>query len=214
MSIKKSAVACCMLLATASSFAQSLENKIYFGAEIGSSKVDNATGELTSSLVSVLGGSATATQDASMRAFKFLAGYQVNENIDLEGAYISTSSINLNFSGVSSGNVAYSGSQSVKYSGFQYSANLRPNVSTGLNNLYAIVGGHNLTADASLAVRAGNVSVASSASKSGSGTLLGIGYDMPIEKDTNFRFAVTKYSKVAGLDIDGTIISFGLSKKF
>lgn len=194
MNLKNFYSACALCLFSLGASAQA-----YFGADFGSTQVDNATGEVTSSLVNAVGGSASATQDSTMSAYKVLVGYTVNDNIQLEAAYFQSSSINLNFAGSSRTGVSYAGSESVKFSGLQYSANLRPSKNTGLNNVYAIVGGHNFTADESITLSAGSVSVASSASKSGFGTLYGLGFDIPMENNVNFRTSVVRYSNVAGV---------------
>jgi len=214
LNFKKSAVIALLAVASTSSFAQSASGKTYFGLELGSSKVDNATGELTSSLVSSLGGSAAATQDSSIKLFKFLAGYKYSDNIDLEAAYLKSSDVNLTFSGTTRGSVAYAGAATQSISGFEFSTNLRPDVATGWNNAFLKLGVHNFTADYSLRVTSGSASVATSSSDSGSGTLYGFGYDYPMGNGSNIRFAYTKYNKVAGGETSGSVIGLGFTKQF
>jgi hypothetical protein len=214
MKLQKAAAIALFAIAATPTFAQTTVGQKYFGLEIGSSKVDNATGELTSALVSSLGGSASATQDASLKTFKILVGYKHSDNIDLEAAYLKSSDINLTFAGTTRGGTSYAGLASQSLSGLEFSTNLRPDVSTGFNNAFLKLGVHNFTADSSLRVTSGSASVATSSSESGSGTLYGFGYDHPMGNGANIRFAYTKYNKVAGGDISGAVIGVGFTKQF
>jgi hypothetical protein len=194
--------------------AQTFQSQPYFGFEVGSTKVQDATGSTASSLVSSLGGSAVVTQDSSVQSYKLIGGYKVSENLDLELSYLKTSTLDMNFAGVSGGNVAYSGNVNVKFSGYEYSAIVRPSISSGWNNAYVKLGGHTLDADAGFRVTAGNVNVGTSASVSGTGLLVGVGYDYPVDKNTSLRFAWTRYSDVAGEDITAKFVSIGAIYKF
>ncbi len=46
------------------------------------------------------------------------------------------------------------------------------------------------------------------------GTLFGLGYDHPLDKNTNLRFAWTEYKKVAGEDINARFLSVGAIYKY
>lgn len=214
LNMKKALVASAALVMTIASQAQTFEQKPYFGFEVGSATVEDATGPATSSLVAGLGGTATATQDSTIQSYKLIGGYKYSENLDFEVGYLKTSSLDMNFSGVSRGNVAYSGGISLKLSGYEYAAILRPNVDTGWNNAYLKIGGHKLDGDLDINVRAGNVSAADSASTSGNGTLFGLGYDHPLDKKTSLRFALTEYKKIAGEDITARFVSVGAIYKY
>lgn len=214
MKLQKTAAAVLFALAASASFAQTSVGQTYFGFEFGSSKVDDATGTLTTSLVAGLGGSASATQDSSMSTFKALLGYKHSENVDLEVAYLKSSDINLTFAGSTRNSSSYAGTATQSLSGLEFSANLRPDVSTGWNNAFVKLGAHNFTADYSLKVTSGSASIATSGSDSGTGTLYGFGYDYPISSGSNVRIAYTKYSKVAGEDISGSVIAVGFTKQF
>jgi hypothetical protein len=193
--------------------ANAQQSKTYLGGEFGVSKVDNVTGDLTSNLVNAVGGAATATQDSTVSTFKFLGGFRYTENVDLELAYFQSSTTNLNFNGVARNSVAYTGNANMKFSGFEYATNLRPSITSGWNDLYFRVGGHSSKVEYGLSVT-GNSTVATSQSKSGSGTLYGIGYDQAINDTTKARYSVIKYTKVGGEDVGGTVYSIGIVKNF
>jgi hypothetical protein len=166
-------------------------------------------------LVSAVGGAATATQDSTVSTFKILAGYRYTENLDLEAAYFQSGTASLNFNGVSRGAVAYTGSSSLKFSGFEYAANVRPSVASGWNDLYFRVGGHSSKLDTNVSINANAVSASSNTSYSGTGTLYGVGYDQKINETTKVRYSAVKYSKVGGeSDSGGTVYSIGFVKDF
>lgn len=207
----------CAAIAVASgaAVAQTAVGKAYWGLEVGSSKVENETGSLTSSLVSNLGGSASATEDSNMSAFKILGGYKYSENIDFEGAYFKSSDVNLTFAGTSRNGTSYAGNAAMSVSGFEGSVNLRPSVASGFNNAYLKAGVHSLTSDTSLRLTSGSVSISNSSSQTGTGTLYGLGYDHPIGDGNSLRIQCVKYRDVAGESgSGGTVVSFGFLKQF
>ena len=213
MNFSKSILAVALLAVSSSTFA--FEAKPYFGIEVGSTKVDNASGPVAAELVTALGGTATATQNTTITATQLVGGYKATENVDVELAYVNTSKLSLNFSGVSSGSVAYAGAIGMKISGFSYSVNLRPSVSTGFNGAFLKIGGHNFDADLTTSLSAGSVAVASSSTISGSGTLFGVGYDIPLDNASDVRVSWTKYNKVAGeSDISAKFLNIGYIRRF
>jgi hypothetical protein len=206
------AIAAASLLALNASADQS---KTYIGGEFGISKVDDATGSATGGLVNAVGGAATATQDSTVSTFKILGGYRHSENVDFELGYFQSSTINLNFNGVARNSVAYTGTETMKFSGIEYATNLHPSVASGWNDLYFRIGGHSSKVETSVSVTANRVSAGSGKSYSGSGTLYGIGYDQKIDATLKVRYAAVKYAKVGGeSDAGGTVYSIGLVKDF
>lgn len=195
--------------------AQADQGKTYWGAEVGSAKLEDHTGSLTSDLVSINGGAASATQDSTISTFKVVGGYRHTENLDLELAYFQSGTANLNFNGVTRNAVAYVGHADMKFSGFEYAVNLRPNIESGLNNLYLRLGGHTSNMDVSASVSSTNGSASASKSYSGTGTLYGVGYDQKIDETSKVRYSAVKYSNVGGESTSGgTVISIGFIKDF
>lgn len=202
-------------LCATSSFAQDANpSKGYMGAEFGSVKFKDQT-SIATSLVNVVGGSATSVQDTGVSVGRFFGGLTVTENFSAELGYIYTGTANASFSGVSRTSVAYSGTASQKTTGFDYSALIRPNQSTGLNGLFLRVGGHSLSTQVDVSLATGSSSGATSATTSGSGSLIGFGYDGKINDKLDFRVAYTRYNTVAGISSnDASLLSFGLIAKF
>jgi outer membrane protein W len=190
-------------------------SKVYGGVEFGSVALDNETGNTTSALVRAYGGSASATQDASVSIGRIFGGYTFNENVALEVGYAQSSNFGLSATGRSGGGTNYSISATAKFSGLDYSAVIRPAVATGWNGLFVRVGLTNYKADTSGAAVVGGSTYSATSSESGTGNLLGFGYDADIGNGLKFRGAVTSFTKVAGdSDNKGTMYSVGLLKSF
>lgn len=208
------AIAAVSLCAT-SSFAQnSTAAKGYVGAEFGSVQFKDQT-SIAPALVSANGGSATSTQDTGVTVGRFFGGLTITENFDAELAYINTGTANATFSGVTRTAVAYSGSATVKITGFDFSALIRPSQSTGLNGLFVRVGGHSLSAQTDVSVATGTTSGAASSTTSGSGALLGFGYDGKFTDKFGYRVAYTAYNSAAGISgNDISMFSVGLIARF
>jgi hypothetical protein len=166
--------------------------KFYGGLEVGRSTVSDQTKDTTNLLVSSFGGSATATQSSSINDYRIFGGYKLNANVDFELGYLQTTNLSLNFSGVTSGSSAYSGSAKAKYSGFDYSVLLRPDVSTGMNNLFIRLGAHSLKSDTFLSITGVGGTASVSSDQSGTGTMFGVGYDINIAKKIDLRVAANR----------------------
>ena len=191
------------------------QEKFYGGLEVGRSNVSDQTGEVTSALVSQLGGSAIATQGSSINDYRIFGGYKLNENVNFELGYLQTSSLDLNFSGVARGSVAYAGSAGVKFAGFDYSVLLRPDVSTGVNGLFIRLGGHSLKSTTDVSLTVSGSSITATTNQSGTGTLFGIGYDINITKNADFRVSANRLNNIAGQsDSSATVYSVGVLTKF
>jgi len=203
------------LLAIGSANAQVATSKVYGGVEFGTASLDNETGNVTSAMVRSYGGSASATQDASVGIGRVFGGYTVNDNLSWEIGYAQSSNFGLNATGRSGGGTNYSISASAKFSGLDYSAVIRPDVSTGWNNLFARVGFTNYKADTTGSVVVSGTTYSASSNESGKGNILGLGYDSDIGNGLKFRAALTRFTKVAGdSDNSGTVYSVGLLKSF
>lgn len=180
--------------------AQTFQAGPYAGLEFGAEKVQNQTQSTANALVSAVGGSASVTQDTTMYDGRIFGGYKVIENVDLELGYTQTSTINMNYTGRSGGGVAYSGNANLNVNGVDYSVLLRPSISSGFNGLFFRVGGTYLSSNQNASLAASNgASASSSLNKSGSGYIVGLGYDYPITKDFDFRASYNYLGNVAGI---------------
>jgi hypothetical protein len=189
-------------------------NKFYVGAEYGSFQFKDQSSVATA-LVGAVGGTASSTQDTGMGVGRFFGGIAITENFGAELGYIYSGSANATFSGVSRTGVAYSGSATQKAYGLDYSAIIRPSISTGLNGMFVRVGGHSLSVESSVSIATGGASGVGSATTSGTGSLIGIGYDGAFNNKLGYRLAYTSYNGVAGASgNDVSLFSLGIIAKF
>ena len=200
------------LLGSALCSAQSFTSGFYGGFELGQARINDNSAVLQQSLVSDLGGSASVNQDTSKLNYRLLAGYKLTENVDLEAGYSQSDAFGIPFSGRSGGNVSYTGSGSVKVHGLDYGVVLRPNVSSGWNPLFLRLGGTHYTAALDVSATAGAQSASLSDSASGSGTLLGVGYDfVNVWPQVDVRASYTQLNKIAGGSSDSKASVYGVS---
>ena len=207
------------LIGTVASFSVNAQSFIagpYAGVEVGVSGIKDQAQSTANALVSAVGGSASVTQDTRLYDARIFAGYKVIQYVDLELGYTQTSTANMNYSGRSSGNVAYSGNANFSVSGIDYSAILRPSLASGFNNVFVRVGGTYLSQNQNNSLAASNGAYASSnLNKSGGGYILGLGYDLPIDKTFDVRAAYNYLGNIAGISNNyANRFSIGLVGKF
>lgn len=190
-------------------------SNFYLGADLGYTAVSDNTQLLANTLVTTVGGSASASQNSSIAIGRLYAGYNFNENFGFELGYGASSNINYSFNGVSGGLVPYTGSATESFNGLDYSLVARPSISSGLNNLFFKAGGTYFTDKTTVSVATSSVSASSSNSASGSGYLLGVGYDIPVAESVDFRISYTYLNKVAGISgSNANVFSAGILKRF
>jgi hypothetical protein len=213
MKMKKVLVALVAVGVSTISFAQSgFKPGFYLGADAGYTVVDNNAQTFANGLVATNGGSSSVTQNRDVGVGRLYAGYKITENFDVEVGYFASGDISYRFSGVSSGNTAYSGTADVAAKGVDYSILMRPNLSTGWNAAFLQVGGHSSkqTVDVyGTNIRGGKLSA------SGTGYLVGAGYDLNVAKDIDIRLKATHLTKIGGSSGDNaTIYSVGVIGRF
>lgn len=188
--------------------------KPYVGVEFGRVSFKDQT-TVASVLVNAVGGSASSVQDTGFSIGRYFAGLNVNENFGAEVAYIYSSTASATFSGVSRTAVAYTGTSTLLTSGVDYSVLVRPSVSSGVNGLFARIGGHSLSVKNEVTLLTGTTSGAASATTSGTGLLYGVGYDGKISDKVDFRVGWTMYNTVAGITgNDNSSFTVGILAKF
>ena len=150
-----------------------------------------------------------------MATGRLFAGYNINENFAVELGYLHTTDINVDAAGVTGNSVpvAYTAAADISVKGVDYAVLIRPSSSTGLNGLFAKVGGHYLKASTDISVT-GTSTVSLSDSVKGSGFLLGVGYQAPIASNIDARATYTYYDNVAGEDGHANVLSLGILAKF
>lgn len=213
--LQTSAAIAVLGLCATSSFAQEANfSKGYFSFEYGTVKFKDQQ-SIASALVNAVGGTATSVQDTGTTVGRIFGGMNFTENVGAELGYIIAGTANASFSGVSRTAVAYSGSLTQKTSGFDYSALVRPSINTGYNGLFVRLGGHTISNTTEVTIVTGSSLGITGSTTSGTGSLIGVGYDGKINNQLDYRIAYTAYNSIAGVSgNDITYLSFGLIAKF
>ena len=214
--MKKILIATAVISALVSSQAFAEDAKLvgaYAGAELGYTKVESDAQATANALVNAVGGSVIVTQDSGVAIGRLFAGYNINENFAVELGYLQTSDVNLKAAGVAGNSVAYTGNANLSVSGVDYAVLIRPSVSTGLNGLFAKIGGHYLEASVD-GTLTGTSTASFSSSVKGSGFLVGFGYQAAVADNVDVRATYTYYDSVAGGNGYANVVSVGLLGKF
>lgn len=201
-------------IASSSSFAE--VQKFYLGAEVGSISVEDRAQEAANLLVARLNGSATVTQTVRTGAGRIFAGLGLHEQLDIELGYVQAQDLKTTFAGRTGDGVNYAASGKVSVSGFDYSLLLRPTKASGFNGVFLRLGQHDYASKGTYSMTAGGNTVTIPNDKTtGTGSMLGVGFDWDIEENTSVRFSVTQFNKVSGIsDADATFVSVGVKAKF
>lgn len=186
----------------------------YAGAELGTASLKDESGETARGLVDEVGGSATVTQDSGVGFARFFGGYQINKHVAAELGYMRSGEAMTSFSGVSGGAVAYSGSAKLTFSGFDISAVVKPFEQQGLDRLFFRAGLTSYETKIEVLATAGAASAVGTDTESGTGTILGVGYDLPAGPGV-VRFQINTLQRIAGnSDNSSTALSAGYLWKF
>jgi hypothetical protein len=193
--------------------AQNADLKFYGGVEFGGAMLSNETEKLAKTTMQANGGSAIAIQDATAQTFRIFGGYKVNENIDLELGYFEAPDRPTRITGRSAASTDFMSSGYERSRGLDYSAVIRPNVTSGYNNLFARIGITEYDRRTTMAA-SGSTYLANS-HISGTGRFFGVGYDAPLDSNVSLRLSVNWLSRIAG-NVDGsaTVYSIGLINRF
>ena len=198
-----------LTVASASSYAQSADlTKFQFGIEAGS-VAPSTPSNVAQMLVTRVGGVAVSSQDSSAAYGRIFGDLNMSENFGLELGYLGSGNLNSNFTGVSGGNIAYTGNVADAVSGFDYSVFIRPSKSTGWNSAFFKVGGTSYTLNETASISTGYGNAAGSQSLSGSGTFWSAGYDFTFNEKNAWRLAYSSFNNIAGQGANATALSVG-----
>lgn len=215
--MKKILLVAALSLATTGAMAQTASFKpgFYAGIELGYASLKDQTQETANDLVGAVGGRVSVTQDSGIFDGRIFGGYKIVENIDFEIGFTQSGTASQTASGVSRANVPYSANADISYSGLDYSVLLRPSISTGFNNLFFRIGGTYLSQKSQISASGGGASASQTINTSGSGYLLGLGYDIPVSKSIDVRAAYNYVGNIAGVSNNySNRFSIGLLGRF
>lgn len=207
MNMTKIALAAVLAMGAASANAAG-----YVGFDAGFASIDQK------SLVDVIGQSlanasthtVTATYDTGTSAGRIFAGLPISEALDLEIGYLSFGDLDATYTGTTTGGTPFSVKTALSASGFDFAAVYWPS-----KNWFVKGGFHNLEVEGNLTASVSGSSATYGLSASGTGLLVGVGYEAEGGKDMNWRAAYSYYDSLGGMsDANAHVFSVGLKAKF
>ena len=185
-----------------SSFAQAEQGKFRFGAEAGYAWVDIGAEDTAAYIARISGSTVSYSYDKADLAGRVYVQYGINKEFSAELGYLKTASLDATYtiSGASA-------TESYEATGFDLAAIYQAD-----NGFYGKAGIHDTEIDGSATVTISGVGYASAnATASGTGFLIGAGYEGKIDEKMSLTAGVTYYYSLAGLSgADATFVSVGL----
>lgn len=217
--MKKLIIATAIISALGSSSAFSADSNkptsgAYGGIEIGYGQVKTDAADTAQELANLAGETVTYSYDKGVGVGRIYLGYTINENFATEIGYFGSSKLNVNYS--SAHGIA---NENAKARGADISILLRPSASTGLNNAFLRLGAQYSKVDGSANLNYNDgftiATYSATASATGTGFLIGAGYDAPIDKNMSARISYTYIDKLGGMSgANVNLISAGLKVDF
>lgn len=207
--MKKTHLLAAILLTVGATSAQAAG---YAGFDAGYGKADQgpAVSALGQALANASGNTVAATYATAASAGRLFVGWNVAKDIDVELGYLKTSSLDATFTGTTAGGVAFSLKTGFDASGFDAAVVWWP-----MDGVFVKGGLHSSDVNLALAANVASASATYSVSRSGTGALVGVGYESDISKTMGWRVAYTRYNSLGGLDgADMDLVSAGLKMKF
>ena len=173
------------------------DNLGYVGLEMGYAYADIRADQTASVFVNTFGGTVVYEYDEADLAGRISGGYRVTDMLDLEVGYFFTADFDAIYNGVAGNGVVYNATETYSATGLDFSGLFRPTegdffIRLGVHNS-EVEGVGNFTVPG-----VGSVNV--SATESGTGLLLGMGYDWTTDGDSFARVSYSYYDKLGGVD--------------
>lgn len=183
------------------------QDRGYFGIEGGYTFADMKAKETAQTLADLSGSTVTYTYDKATPSLRLFAGFNLNKNFSAELGYFQTSSLDATYTITGA-----SASESYTASGADLSLVWRP-AETGFF-LKAGVHASKLKGEASITIGGITYDIAGD-SKSGSGALVGLGYEQGIDKNLKWKIGYTFYDSIGGISsADAGTVYLGISSSF
>ena len=183
----------------------------YIGLDAGLAAVDqeSTVRQMGQALADASGNPVTMVYDKSTSIGRIFAGMNIAQGIDIEVGYLKSGDLSATYTGTA-GNTAYSLNTDISASGFDVAA-----VSWLTENIFLKGGAHVLEMKGSFTADVSGNSETYGDTLSGTGFLLGLGYEGALSNDVNWRAAYSYYGYIAGdSDTDAHILTLGLKMKF
>jgi hypothetical protein len=185
--------------------------QLALGVEGGWASIDQETrarsnGQL---IANASGRTTTVTWDKGTYAGRFFLNFPVTKDFGVEAGYFMTGSLDTTYT-----NSAGSAKESYTASGFDAALVIKPET---FNGFFLKAGMHHSEVEGEASLTIGGTRYALTESYSGSGWLIGGGYEWQVgnDKDLLARVSYTFYNKLGGMsDADASVFAFGIMKRF
>ena len=187
------------------------EYKTYVGVQGGFIYSDNEgnADKTAQDLADASGRTVTYTYEELTWGIRPYGGFNVNDKVSIEVGYIFSGSLDETYKGSTAASGAWNATQGVSVDGVDGA------VKFNFDNLYAKIGMHQLTVEAFAGFTSNGFTYNGGASRSGSGFLLGGGYQDSLGDDLYWNAEYVYYESVGG--ISNATMSFfavGIEKRF
>ena len=200
--------------AAALSFSAHAQTGFYAGGELGAASLKDQTGDTARALVNQVGGSANVTQSSATGFGRIFGAYQINSLVAAEVGYLYASGASMSVAGRSGGGTAYTANADLTISGLDASAIITPFEQGALKNLFFRAGLTSYTTKTEVTAATNVTFTSTSVTNSGTGTMLGVGYDLPAGPGS-VRFQLNTLQNVAGQSENSSVaLSAGYLVKF
>ena len=192
--MKKTLVVILGLILFSSQSLKAEEGQFRFGVELGWTPVEIEAEETAQAIANASGSTVVTEYDKGAFVGRAFVEYGISSNLGVEVGYFQTSG-----AGATYRIGANSASESYDLHGFDIAA-----VFKSPEGFFGKLGIHSSTIDGSANVTIGGTSYAATASKTGTGVLIGWGIE-----SGNTRYSVTHYADIGGIDTSATFFAVG-----
>jgi hypothetical protein len=192
--MKKTLVVILGLILFSSQSLKAEEGQFRFGVELGWTPVEIEAEKTAQAIANASGSSVLVEYDEGAFVGRAFGEYGISSNLGVEVGYFQTSGAGATYKiGTDSA------SESYDIHGLDLSA-----VFSSPEGLFGKIGIHSSTIDGAANLTIGGTSYAATASKTGTGALLGGGIEMG-----NIRYSIIHYADIGGIDTSATFFSVG-----
>jgi hypothetical protein len=192
--MKKTLVVILGLILFSSQSLKAEEGQFRFGVELGWTPVEIEAEKTAQAIANASGSTVLTEYDKGAFVGRAFGEYGISSNLGLEMGYFQTSG-----AGATYKIGADKASEEYDIHGIDLSLIIR-----SPEGFFGKLGMHSSTIDGSANVTIGGTEFAATASKTGSGILIGGGID-----DKNVRYSITHYADIGGIDTSATFFAVG-----
>ena len=189
------------------------------GFEAGQVNVSTLANNIASAngwlMVNTFGGSASETVPNTIAEGRLYFGKSFTENWGMEIGYFRTSSLTINYNGVSGGGVHWTAQTSNSVSSIDAMATLKGSAGSPFENFFVKAGFQDANLNQTASVSVGGASASAAYNHSGIGTAFGFGFDRGFSQTLDGRITYTSMNNIGGqTGLSAYLVNAGIVYKF